>query len=131
MIYKFVTPYNIYVPRKTLEPKKIAINLNVYRNLHRFTESKVKKIYCEDMGQQLEGLRIKTPIEISYQVFKPSKRRLDKMNIVAIASKYFLDALVHYNCIEDDNDDFIKTETILPTVYHKNNARIEIIVKEL
>jgi hypothetical protein len=39
-----------------------------------------------------------------------------------------MDALVNLGCIEDDNDDFIKTETILPTEYDKNNGRVEIII---
>ena len=30
---------------------------------------------------------------------------------------------------EDDNDDFVKEETIKPTVYDKGNGRVEIIIR--
>ena len=45
-----------------------------------------------------------------------------------VTSKYLLDALTNLGCWEDDNDDFIKTETILPTKIDKENPRVEIII---
>ena len=83
------------------------------------------------MREQLEGKTIDTPVEITYQVFKPSKRSLDKMNVVSIASKYFLDAVTEYGCWEDDNDDNVKTEIILPTEIDRDNPRIEITIKTI
>ena len=48
-------------------------------------------------------------------MFKPSHRKLDKMNVIAVTSKYLLDAITELGCWEDDNDDHIKTETLLPS----------------
>jgi len=110
---------------------RYPINLNDYRNWHHSVEGKVKIQYTSDMGNQLEGLKIKTPFEISFQVYKPTRRRLDKGNIIAVTTKYFLDALVVWECIPDDNDDYVKDEHTYPTIYDKNNGRIEIHVKEL
>ena len=53
------------------------------------------------------------------------------MNVVSIASKYFLDAVTEYGCWEDDNDDVVKTEVILPTEVDRENPRIEITIKSI
>ena len=128
---KFITPYSLTLPRKNSKDKKLSINLNTYRNLHFQVNNQCKKLYKELMQTQLEGLIIQTPVEVTYQVFKPSKRSLDKMNVVSIASKYFLDAVTEYGCWDDDNDDNVKTETILPTEHDKDNPRIEITIKTI
>ena len=128
---KFITPYKLVLPRKTGKDKSISINLNTYRNLHFQINNQCKKMYKELMREQLEGITIDTPVEITYQVFKPSKRSLDKMNVVSIASKYFLDAVTEYGCWEDDNDDNVKTEIILPTQLDRDNPRIEITIKTI
>ena len=128
---KFITPYALVLPRKKGKDKRISINLNTYRNLHFQVNNQCKKMYKEMMREQLEGRTIDTPVEITYQVFKPSKRSLDKMNVVSIASKYFLDAVTEYGCWEDDNDDFIKTETIMPTELDRENARVEVFINSI
>lgn len=92
-------------------------------------ESSIKKKYSELMGDQLTGLFFPEPITMEYKVFKPSRRRLDKMNVIAVTSKYLQDALVDWVCIPDDNDDFIKDELIRPTEYDKNNGRVEVTIK--
>ncbi len=128
---RFNTPYSLTLPRKTKKDKKISINLNTYRNLHFQINNQCKRMYKELMREQLEGITIDTPVEITYQVFKPSNRSLDKMNVVSIASKYFLDAVTEYGCWEDDNDENVKTEIILPTELDRDNPRIEITIKTL
>ena len=128
---KFNTPYALVLPRKKGKDKKISINLNTYRNLHFQVNNQCKKMYKEMMREQLENRKIDTPVEITYQVFKPSKRSLDKMNVVSIASKYFLDAVTEYGCWDDDNDDNVKTEIILPTEIDRDNPRIEITIKTI
>ncbi len=64
-------------------------------------------------------------------MFKPSKRRLDKMNVIAVTSKYLLDAITELGCWEDDNDDYVKIEKLLPTQYDKGNGRVEILIKTI
>ncbi len=129
MEIKIITPFRQVVPMKRVADKKYPINMNAYRNWHPMVESKVKKQFTEDLSDQLEGVVIQTPVEISYQVFKPTNRRLDKMNVVSITSKYTLDAVSFYGCWEDDNDEVVKTETILPTELDRENPRVEVIIK--
>tara|TARA_R110000850_G_scaffold204898_2_gene331137 strand:- start:144 stop:539 length:396 start_codon:yes stop_codon:yes gene_type:complete len=121
-------PLFIDMHRKTMKDKRYYINLNVYRNLHHLVNSQLKKAYLDAVRDQLQGLSIETPVEITYKVYKPTKRTLDKMNVVSITSKFLLDAITELGCWVDDNDDYVKTETILPTEYDKNKGRVEITI---
>ena len=125
---KIICPLYIDLPRKTKKDRRVYINMNSYRNLHYLVSNSVKREYKEALREQLEGITIETPVDITYQVFKGSKRRLDKMNVIAVTSKFLLDAITEYGCWEDDNDDYVKTETLLPTKYDKENPRVEVII---
>ena len=129
MVMKIISPLYIDLNRKTKKDKRVYLNLNSYGNVNSFVNNEVKKAYLEAIREQIEGLVIQTPVNITYRVLKPSKRRLDKMNVVAVVSKYLLDALTKVGFWEDDNDDFVKKETIMPTVYDKGNGRVEVIIK--
>jgi Holliday junction resolvase RusA-like endonuclease len=124
-----ICPTFIMLPLKTKKDKKVSINLNTYRNLHFLVESKCKKAFKEDVRSQIEGVEIQAPIEVTYKVYKASARRLDKMNVVSICSKYIMDALSELGCIEDDNDEVVKKEIILPTEIDRENPRIEVYIK--
>ena len=106
---KVVCPLYVDLPRKTKKAKRVYINLNTYRNLHYVVSNQVKKAYLEIVREQLEGVTIDTPVVVTYKVFKQSARKLDKMNVVAITSKFLLDAVTELGCWEDDNDDHVKT----------------------
>ena len=131
MKHKIISPLFITLPRKTVKDKRIALNMNTYRNLHHRISNDAKKAYSEVLREQLEGLSIQTPVEVTYKVYKGSKRRLDKMNVVSVVSKFLLDSITEYGCWEDDNDDYVKKETIMPTELDRENPRVEIIIKEI
>ena len=131
MNHKIISPLFVTLPRKTVKDKRIALNMNTYRNLHHRISNDAKKAYSEALREQLEGLSIQTPVEVTYKVYKGSKRRLDKMNVISVVSKFLLDSITDYGCWEDDNDDYVKTETILPTELDRENPRVEIIIKEI
>jgi Holliday junction resolvase RusA-like endonuclease len=131
MTHKIISPLFITLPRKTVKDKRIALNMNTYRNLHHRISNDAKKAYSEALREQLEGLSIQTPVEVTYKVYKASKRRLDKMNVVSVVSKFLLDSITEYGCWEDDNDDYVKKETIMPTELDRENPRVEIIIKEI
>ena len=131
MTHKIISPLFITLPRKTVKDKRIALNMNTYRNLHHRISNDAKKAYSEALREQLEGLSIQTPVEVTYKVYKASKRRLDKMNVVSVVSKFLLDSITEYGCWEDDNDDYVKKETIMPTELDRENPRVEINIKEI
>lgn len=107
-------PWYVEIPRKK-GAKKVTLNLNTYRNLHHTTNNKAKVIFTELMEEQLENVVLKTPVEVEVQVWKPTRRILDKGNVYAVSSKYLYDAMSTYGCWEDDNDNFVKEEVIKPT----------------
>ncbi len=131
MTHKIISPLFVTLPRKTVKDKRIALNMNTYRNLHHRISNDAKKAYSEALREQLEGLSIQTPVEVTYKVYKGSKRRLDKMNVVSVVSKFLLCSITDYGCWEDDNDDYVKKETIMPTELDRENPRVEIIIKEI
>ena len=126
---KIICPTFVIIPRKTKKDQKLSINLNTYRNLHFIVESKCKKLFKESVRNQLEGVEFNTPVEVSYKVYKQSARKLDKMNVIAICSKYLMDAITEFGCWEDDDDTVIKKEILLPTEIDRKNPRIEVIIK--
>ena len=127
---KIISPLFITIPRKTKKDRKVYINLNTYRNLHYLVEGMSKKIYCELMVEQLKGVVLHPPIEITFTLFKGSNRKIDRSNILSITEKYFCDALVHYGAIPDDNDLFIKATHYKTGGIDPKNGRVEIIIKE-
>lgn len=131
MKHKITSPLYVTLSRKTVKDKRVSLNMNTYRNLHHRVNNSAKKVYSEMLREQLEGLTINTPVEITYKVYKASNRRLDKMNVVSVVSKFLLDSITEYGCWEDDNDDYVKKETILPTQLDRDNPRVEIIIKEI
>jgi len=128
---KLTCPLYITLERKTKPDKKIFVNMNTYRNLHFQINNKVKVKYKELLKKQLKGVTIKTPVEITYKVYKARNNKLDKMNVVSITSKYLLDAITQLGCWTDDNDDFVKTETIMPTELDREKPRVEVFIKSI
>ena len=76
------------------------------------------------MLPQLVGVKLKTPVEVTVQVYNPSRRHSDKSNMYAMSAKFLYDAMTYYGCQEDDSDDYVKTEIILPSIYEKDNGRV-------
>lgn len=122
-------PFAVFLPRKTMADKKIAVNMNVYRNLHFQQQAQAKRIYTELMKEQLQGVTLEVPVDVTYKVYKPTKRRLDKMNVCSITSKFLLDAMSEFGVIPDDNDDYIKNELLLDSEKDKDNPRVVITFK--
>jgi hypothetical protein len=111
------SPIKITVPRKTKKDKVVALNLNTYRNLHFHVNNEVKRIYEETIKDQVKLLKPSLPISLFFQLYRKSKRKIDSSNVYCIVEKFFCDALVKYNIIPDDNDNYIDTRTYYPTIY--------------
>lgn len=127
---KITSPLSVSLPRKTKADRKIYLNLNVYRNLHYIVNNQAKEIYNELMKPYLSGLKFKGPISLTFQLFKKTRRKTDRSNILSIVEKFFCDALVHYGCIPDDNDDHITSTNYLTGGIDSENPRVEIEIKQ-
>ena len=110
--------------------RKIALNLNVYRNLHYKANNQAKKQYEVSMGSQLHDLKFPNPIHLEFVLYKPSKRKIDRANILCVVEKFFCDALTHYGCITDDNDNHIVSTYYTTGGIDKDNPRVEIFIKD-
>lgn len=125
---KITSPVFVVLPRKTKKDRVIYLNLNVYRNLHYIVNNKTKVIYFENIKKQIKGVRLKTPIDISFYLFKNNRREVDRSNVLSVIDKFFCDSLVKAGCIPDDNDSYIKATHYYTGGISPGNSRVEIII---
>ena len=127
---KIISPLFVDLPRKTKKDKRVYLNLNYFRNLHFVVNNQAKVIYCSQMRKQLEGLKLKTPIVLTFILYRKDKRKGDRANPLSICEKFFCDALVHWKCLKDDKDEFIESSHYYTGGVDKENPRVEIDVAE-
>lgn len=110
--------------------KRFALNLNVYRNAHYQVLNKAKIIFKNQLlAQYPEIKRIKARrVQIEYYIEKCDNRKFDIMNVISIVDKFFLDALVEFGCIPDDNYNHViyKAPFVSPEITKSSNKKIHI-----
>jgi Holliday junction resolvase RusA-like endonuclease len=116
-------PLRVCFPRKTKKDVYKTLNMNEYRNWDWRVASTAKKNYHEEVKSLFEGLQIQTPVKVTFQMFKKTKIRTDKSNFYAVITKFLFDTLTEVGFWEDDNDDYVKEELLLPTEHDKENPR--------
>ena len=125
-----ISPIAIYLPRINTKDRRIALNLNIYRNTHYQINNHIKDEYRKLMASQLSGIVFEKGIKsLELHLYKPSKRKMDRSNVLCIVEKFFCDAMVYYGCIEDDNDDYIDTTIYKSMGIDKKNPRVEIFIE--
>jgi len=133
---KIISPLAVYLPRMTMKNKKQILNLNNTRMKHYMVYNQCKKIHARAIENYLidssfgwdtmsEEYYFNNPVNVTFQYFKPTKRKCDKANVYAVHSKFVYDTLTDLGIWEDDNDEQIKEELLLPTIYDKANPRVE------
>lgn len=119
------------IPRKTVPPRKISLNLNIYRNLHYKVKNQIKQAYTKIFEHtKLKLFKLRTPIKIKYQLYVGTRRLIDSMNVYCIIDKFFCDTLVRLGCIPDDNDKYIEFKLCCASKYEANKDICEIIIEE-
>jgi len=120
-------PTHVLIPRKTKKARRITMNLNVYRNTHYHVLNQAKKIFKEDIGQQLRGLPIYGKnLKLKYVIYL--HRKGDIMNVGSIVDKFFCDALIDYGKIKDDNCEYITEVTVKYGGIDKERPRAEVTI---
>ena len=125
---KISVPLFVRLTKNTTKGKKI-INLNNYRNWHFIVNSKAKIAYMEQLKESLSGLKFKGRISLNFVLYKGTRRKSDRANVLSIHEKFFCDALTHYGCIPDDDDDIIESTHYSSGHLDKENPRVEIYIK--
>jgi hypothetical protein len=87
--------------------KRLALNLNGYRNWHHRDQHKTKTMFDEIVRPLLSHIPKQEKIHLHYELFVESKRRCDLMNVIAVVDKYFSDTLSHTSAIDDDHTGII------------------------
>lgn len=124
-------PLEVYLPRKTIEDKKVIINLNNYRQGGFIMGNDIKKEYTEIARPKIKDLKFYLPVRLTFTLWKKTKRMTDRANVLSIHEKYFCDALTRCGCIADDNDKFIHSTHYYTGGVDRENPRVEIEIKEV
>lgn len=124
--YVITSPLYVYVGKK-----KFMLNMNDYRNAHYQVLNKAKVEYKRLLRDEILQLPKMNVININYDITLGDNRRHDGMNIVSVTSKFFLDALVEYGVLEDDNTKHVIHEEWNSRGVEKNNGKVEIYIKPL
>ena len=127
---KFVSPIKVWFIRKAYDDLPVRLCLSAYRNQHNHLEYQVKKIYLAEMYPQLKSVKLKTPISISYTLFKTTNHQINRANIISIVDKYFCNALQKYGCIPNNSDEYIHSTHYLSGKRDCHNPRVEIEIIE-
>ena len=118
----------LYIELGKMKKKKHHINLNNFRNWHYQVSNNIKKAYQETVNQKLQKLRFSKfkKIKIELTLWKSSKRKIDRANVLSIHEKFFCDALTGLQIIPDDNDTFIESTFYKTGGIDKLNPRVDI-----
>ena len=108
---------------------KNALNLNFYRNAHYIFNDRAKKQFKEAIMPQIRALDVYSTIRPTYRYWLA--RKADIGNVHSIVEKYFLDALVEFGKIKDDDCYQVLGADYEFMAVDKENARCEIEIKEV
>ena len=111
--------------------KKIWMNLNKVFGMHHQQRNQVKKRYDMECRKALQECPLFKKCRITYTVFKPTKRRYDVMNVVAVVDKFLQDTLVGMGRLPDDNYDIVPEVVGKHGGIDKQNPRVEVTIEEL
>lgn len=128
--YNLSVPYWLIIPRKTKEDKRVILNFNEYHNWYPTTRNNYKQFYTEQIGSIIRKLPKMSHIElIEYKVFYERNGKYpDTRNITNLVDKFFCDALVYYEIVEDDDHFTISSTKDTWGGVDKDNPRIEITI---
>ena len=102
-IYTIKLPTHFYKKRPSIK----SLNLNVYRNLHYMALNVQKRKFHSLVAPLLKDIPKLHKINLHYDIYVNSKRKIDLMNVGSIVDKYFSDTLVSCGIIIDDNTKYI------------------------
>ena len=120
-------PLEIYYTKN----RKFRLNLNQYRNAHYYTLNNAKKTFQNQLIQELKKYKkFNKKVDLTYTLYPKTKRLVDTNNVLTIVDKFFQDAMVEAEILEDDNWKFVNTTTFKFGGKDKDKPRVEVEVKE-
>lgn len=120
-----ITGIPLRVPRS--KKKMVSLNLNQYQNLHYLVRNKIKKyVYKLIIEKCRDQACPESPLHFIYTVYRPTKRKVDLLNIACIVDKLVSDGIVKAGLIPDDNVDYIKQITYMDGGIDRINPRCDL-----
>ncbi len=120
------SPFQVPVSKK----KNFSLNLNIYRGAHYQTLNRAKIAYKELMSVPIATLPVFNKITLKLVMYPQTKRLFDIGNVGSVTEKFFLDALVEFGKLEDDNYLFVPEVIYQFGSIDKLNPRIEVHIDE-
>ena len=128
---KVTLPTHVMIPRKTMDDKRVNINLNQYRNWNYRVETQIKHLYKDLCSEALKDTKeFLSPVRIKYRLFRGNKRSCDTNNVLCIIDKYFQDVLKERHIEDDDYKHVVATEFIFGGL-HKGEHYVEVTIEEI
>ena len=94
---------------KTRTGRDNCLNLNWYRNAHFHKLNKAKKAYKAIMKESIIALPGYDKVTIHYKYYL--RQKCDMGNVHSIVEKFFLDALVEFGKLPDDNCEIVSSDS--------------------
>ena len=130
--YHFTLPLSVTLKRKKTKDKKVSVNLNEFRSMHHRTYTEAKKEYCNVISEQIKSCDgASGRLHIHYDFYAARNNAPDLDNFIGAAKKYFQDSMVFHGFIEDDNVNFICSNSEKYAGIDKLNPRIDAFITEL
>lgn len=107
------------------------MSLNWYGNIHYQARNNVKRYFHERVGKVVSNKEsISSPFKTHFKLYYKNKK-CDADNVIAVVSKFLLDALQEHGIIEEDNVQHYLTSTWEVVEQDRDNPRMEVIIKEM
>src|SRR5690606_16415623 len=120
-------PLRIPISKK----KKFSLNLNYYRNAHYQELNKAKNKFTELVLDKIKHLPKMEGCSLEYVLYPANRQRCDVSNVCSIIDKFFTDALVTYNRLEDDNYKLVPKVKYSFGAIDPKNPRCDVIIRPL
>ena len=129
-IQEIIITSPLFIEMGVRKIKRFHLNLNQYRNWHFQVSNNLKIAYKKIVLPQLQDLSFKK-VKLDLTLYKASKRKVDRSNVLCIHEKFFCDAFVEAGCLIDDNDNFLESTHYYTGGIDKINPRVEIKVTKI
>src|SRR5690606_12492316 len=120
-------PLRIPISKK----KKFSINLNYYRNAHYQELNKAKNKFTELVLDKIKHLPKMEGCSLEYVLYPANRQRCDVSNVCSVIDKFFTDALVTCNRLEDDNYKLVPKVKYTFGAIDPQNPRCDVIIQPL
>lgn len=108
--------------------KRLALNLNGYRNWHHRDQHKTKLMFDDIVRPLLSHIPRQEKVHLHYVLYVATNQRCDLMNVIAVVDKYFSDTLSKTKAIDDDHTGIIVSTSAAFGGVDRPNPRVSVTI---